>query len=365
VYKEKKYTLKDTIDSILKNNPDEIILILDHTEEKLMKFLRDDYKHIRKIKPYYIDIPGKRAALAKGIRLAQSEIVILVDSDTQWKTDHFLQNLIAPFKDPKVGGTGSRQKVKLKDTWAQKIIDWNLDLKYSDYVPSDSLSGSVLCLSGRTAAYRRKILLPVLDKLTNERFLWHRCLGGDDTRLTSLALQQGYKTIYQENAVAESEFHPSLWMYLKQKVRWSRNSFRCYIKAILSPWPWRQGRWQYLMAAYHTIAPGIASFLGFAFFFYALYIGEYSFVYFWIIWLFVSRVIKGYSHIKRHPKEAYLLPAVVMYYFLLSFVKLYAFLTLTFESWSGSRDNYKIKGGKRVAYKNTLTNKIFIWRGED
>lgn len=358
VYKEKRYTLKDTIDSILRNNPDEVIIIFDHTEKNLMKFVNDTYRNIRKLKTYYINLPGKRPALAKGIELAQSEIVVLVDSDTQWKTENFLESLIAPFRDPKVGGTGSRQKVKVKETWAQKIIDWNLDLKYSDYVPSDSIAGSVLCLSGRTAAYRRKILLPVLHKLTNEYFLWHRCLGGDDTRLTSLVLQQGYKTIYQDNAIAESEFHPSLVTYLKQKIRWSRNSFRAYIKAILSRWPWKQERWQYLIAAYHTIAPGITALIGFTFFAYALYLQEYTFVYFWIAWMFLSRLIKGYSHIRQHPREAYLLPGVVLYYFLLSFIKLYAFLTLGVESWSGSRNDYRIIGGKRVAYKTAFINKL-------
>ncbi len=359
VYKENKKTLKDTIDSILKNKPEEIIIILDHTEKNLMTFLKENYGHVRKVKPCFISTPGKRPALAKGIELAQSEIVVLVDSDTQWSSEHFLENLIAPFKDPRVGGTGSRQKVKLKETWAQKIIDWNLDLKYSDYIPSDSISGSVLCLSGRTAAYRRKILLPILKKLTNEYFLWHRCMGGDDTRLTSMVLQQGYKTIYQDNAIAESEFHPSLWVYLKQKIRWSRNSFRAYLKAIFSAWPWKQRRWQYLIAAYHTIAPGITAFIGFAFFAYSLYIKEYTFVYFWMIWMLISRLIKGYSHIRKHPTEIYLLPAVALYYFLLSFIKLYAFLTLTIESWSGSRNDYRIIRGKRVSYKTTISRILY------
>src|SRR3989344_290315 len=97
VYKEKKYTLKDTIDSIIRNNPNEIILIFDHTEKSLMKFVQENYKNNTKVKAHFIDLPGKRPALAKGIKLAQHEIVVLVDSDTQWKTEHFLENLIAPF----------------------------------------------------------------------------------------------------------------------------------------------------------------------------------------------------------------------------------------------------------------------------
>ncbi len=351
VYQEKKYTLKDTIDSILKNNPDEIIIIFDQTEKKLMSFVRENYKHVRKIKTHFIDVPGKRPALAKGIELAQHEIVVLVDSDTQWKTSHFLENLIKPFRNPKVGATGSRQKVKFKDTWVQKIIDWNLDLKYSDYIPSDSISGSVLCLSGRTAAYRRDIIVPVLDKLVNEYFLGHHCVGGDDTRLTTLVLQQGYKAIYQDNAVAETEFHPSIWPFLKQKTRWSRNSFRAYLRAIFSAWPWKQRRWQYLISAYYTLVPGISALVGVAFFSYAIYYREYSFIYFWIAWLFISRLIKGYSHLKKHPEHLYLWPTEVLYFFILSFIKLYAFFTLTWESWAGSRGDYKIVKGKRVATK--------------
>jgi len=351
VYKEDLNILKSTVDSILKNEPDEVILMLDHTEEKAMKFLQATYG--RRVKPHFIYDPGKRPALAEGIRLAKGEIVVLVDSDTQWTTKDFLENLLAPFRDPKVGGVGTRQRVSSPKSWGHRVIDWNLDLKYTDYAASDSMSGSVLCLSGRTAAYRRSIVLPLLPKLVNEYFLWHKCLGGDDTRLTSLVLKSGYKTVFQGTSVAKSVFEPSFGVYLKQKVRWSRNSYRAYLKAIFGLWPWRQGRLYYLMSAYHTVVPGLSLFISIAFLGISIYLQAYLFVYIWVAWAVISRLIKSYSHLRKRPVDIFLLPVVVLYYYLLSFIKLYAFLTLTKESWSGSRKSYRIRNGVRLSKEAT------------
>ena len=53
-------------------------------------------------------------------------------------------------------------------------------------------AGAVACLSGRTAAYRRSVVLPVLTNLEDEYFLGRRCISGDDGRLTWLVLAQGW-----------------------------------------------------------------------------------------------------------------------------------------------------------------------------
>lgn len=348
VFREKKEVVKMVIDSILKNLVNEIILVLDGSEKEMMSFLKREYANEKKVKPLFIYEPGKRPALRKGIEMSKYEIVVLVDNDTVWESENFLKELLRPFLDPKVGGVGSRQKVINPISWGQKIIDWNLDIKYSDYLKSDSIAGSVLCLSGRTAAYRREIILPLLNDLTEEYFLGHRCLGGDDARLTSLVLKKGYKTVYQDSAVAVSFFDSNFLTYLRQKVRWSRNSFRTYFRALFSLWPYKQKRIVYIISAYHTIFPGLLSMVGIVFFIYFLVIGEYEIVYLWIIWITFGRGIRGYSYLKKNPKHIYLLPAVVLYFNVLSFIKLFAFLTMTKERWSGSRGNYKIKTGQRI-----------------
>jgi len=191
--------------------------------------------------------------------------------------------------------------------------------------------------------------LPYLDQLENEYFLWHKCIGGDDARLTSLTLKQGYLTVYQDTCVAQSDFNPAISVYLKQKVRWSRNSFRTYIKSVFSFWPWKQRRVYYFMSVYHTLVPGLSLLLSLFLFIYSFYLEIYIFSLAWVSWAFVSRGIKSFSHLRKKPEDIFLLPVVVVFFYILSFIKLYSFFTMTHESWSGSRSSYKIRGGKRVS----------------
>ncbi len=112
-----------------------------------------------------------------------------------------------PFIDPDVGGVGTQQNVYQRDTsvW-RRIADWLVNLRYYDYVPAMGRAGAVPCVSGRTAAYRRTAVLPVLENLENEFFLGRRCVAGDDGRLTWLVLASGYKTVHQSIARALSMF---------------------------------------------------------------------------------------------------------------------------------------------------------------
>ena len=182
---------------------------------------------------------GKRSALGVGIRAATSELVVLVDSDTRWEPG-LLAAVQMPFVDPAVGGVGTQQNVYQRRTsvW-RRIADWLVNLRYYDYVPAMGRAGAVACLSGRTAAYRRAAIEPVLENLENEFFLGRRCVAGDDGRLTWLVLASGYKTVHQSSARAISMFPSSFRAFVKQRVRWSRNSYRCYLTALYKGWLWR------------------------------------------------------------------------------------------------------------------------------
>jgi len=45
-----------------------------------------------------------------------------------------------------------------------------IDVRYLDYVRAQARSGAVACLSGRTVAYRRSVVMPVLEHLQDEFF---------------------------------------------------------------------------------------------------------------------------------------------------------------------------------------------------
>ena len=182
---------------------------------------------------------GKRSALGGGIRAATGEIVVLCDSDTMW-TDGLLEAVQMPFVDPIVGAVGTQQNVYQRRTsvW-RRIADWMVDLRYYDYVPAMGRKGAVICVSGRTAAYRRSVVLPVLMNLEHEFFLGRRCVAGDDGRLTWLVLASGYQTVHQGSARALSMFPDTFRAFVKQRVRWSRNSARTYLTALWKGWLWQ------------------------------------------------------------------------------------------------------------------------------
>ena len=83
--------------------------------------------------------PGKRPALALGIKHAKSKIVALVDSDVIW-SPAIKENLLAPFSDPQIGEVAVKQNaIESRQVW-QKIADMVWDQRnYLDW-PSQAVS---------------------------------------------------------------------------------------------------------------------------------------------------------------------------------------------------------------------------------
>ncbi|MGH8940685.1 MAG: glycosyltransferase, partial [Actinomycetes bacterium] len=238
VYREDPDVLERCLATWMGEQPDELILVVDAADTDVLARLQAHRDPRLRVIPFRHR--GKRSALGVGIRAASRDLVVLADSDTQWEPG-LLRSVQMPFVDPAVGGVSTRQRVYLRDSslW-RRVADWLLNIRYLDYVPAMGRAGAVACLSGRTAAYRRSVVLPLLPRLEDERFLGRECVAGDDGRLTWLVLAAGYKTLHQGSARAVSMFPDSLPAFIKQRVRWSRNSYRCYLTAVARGWLWRQ-----------------------------------------------------------------------------------------------------------------------------
>ena len=53
-----------------------------------------------------------------------------------------------------------------------------------------------------------------------------------------------------------------------------------------------------------------------------------------LIWLLVGRGIRGYSHLRRHPLEIFLLPLLALVVIMIALpIKLYAFVTMNKQGW--------------------------------
>jgi cellulose synthase/poly-beta-1,6-N-acetylglucosamine synthase-like glycosyltransferase len=331
-YREDPDVLEACLGTWLDQNPTEVIVVLDVADQEAKRRLvgrGDPRLHV-----IVFAHEGKRSALGVGIRAASGEILVLVDSDTRW-TDGLLDAVQMPFADPWVGAVSTRQNVYRPDTsvW-RRVADWIIDNRYLDYVPATGRVGGVVCVSGRTAAYRRSVVLPVLRHLEKENFLGRQCVAGDDGRLTWLVLASGYRTVYQSTAVALSMFPATFRAMCRQRVRWSRNSYRCYLTAIWKGWIWQVPVISQVTVFQILLTPAT---MGATVYYLALAVlhpHTTTAVGLALAWLCLGRAIRSISHLRRRPSDLWLLPLVtVTIMFVALPIKAYALLTMNKQGW--------------------------------
>lgn len=327
VYKEDPIIFRRAVESWRMNRPEEIIAVIDMTDTVCIDIARE-YPDVTVI---VTDKPGKRPALVDGIVAAKSEIVVLVDSDTIFEP-LVIEKVLKPFADPKVGGVGTRQKVYQRDTVWQRIADMFLDVRYEDEAPALTKMGQALsCLSGRTAAYRRELLVPLLDEFMGETFMGKPCMSGEDKRLTTLVLKNGWNTYHQGDALVWSTFPPDFATFLKQRIRWTRNSYRSDLRAMWEGWVWRRPYLAFVLVD-KSVSP-YTLLMGLTFFALALLSGEWMLGVVIIMWWLISRTAKLWPHLRRHPEDVALLPLFIGVTFLMTFVKAYSLTTVHHHKW--------------------------------
>ncbi|MDB5065059.1 MAG: glycosyl transferase family 2 [Chloroflexi bacterium] len=343
-YREDPDIVERCLRSWLAENPTEVIVVPDLADREVIARLRAVNDPRVRIIPFAHQ--GKRSALGVAIRAASSEVLVLTDSDTEWLPG-LLASVQAPFADPKVGGVGTQQNVyQAKSSVWRRVADWMIDVRYLDYVPSQARKGAVACLSGRTAAYRRSAVMPVLGHLEHEFFLGRFCVSGDDGRLTWLILGSGYRTVHQSTALTLSMFPDGLRAFLKQRVRWSRNSYRCYITAMWKGWLWRQPIITQLSVLQIMLTP-VTMTLALTYLVHWFFHPEQWVATIAIGWLLVGRALRGLSHLRRRPSDILILPLVAfMTVFIALPVKTFAFVTMNRQGWLTRRSDMTETGGE-------------------
>jgi hyaluronan synthase len=128
-------------------------------------------------------------------------------------------------------------------------------------------------------------------------------------------------------------FPNSLPAFFKQRVRWSRNSYRCYLTSIGKGWLWRQpfitqvtvlqvlltpfSMATALVAVWFALrGPGLGAGL--------LAVG----------WVFGGRTIRGFSHLREHPRDLLIAPVVALVVIVVALpVKTWALVTMNTHGW--------------------------------
>ncbi len=326
VYQEDPVIFAAAIESWLRNRVHEVILVIDASDARCQE-IASRYP----VTVLITDVPGKRDALRKGWNAASTDLVALVDSDTIW-ADDVASEVCKPFADARIGGVGTRQSVYGTKGFLARITDMFLDHRYFDENASQSLLGrAVSCLSGRTAVYRRSLLMDIEQEFMHETFWGVPCLSGDDKRLTTLVLERGYLTYMQRSAEVWSTF-PNTWrIFFKQRLRWARNTWRSDLRALSRPWVYRHP-----FLAYTMVDKGLSGFtllLGPAFMVHALINQNWIFAAVLAGWWQLSRSAKLLPHLRRRPSSFLFIPGYVFVSWIMALIKLQALMTIRRQRW--------------------------------
>lgn len=245
-------TIRDVLDSDYPPEKLEVIVIDDGSTDKSAEKIKEMMsKSERIIFIQHEQNYGKRIAIANGIKRSTGEIVVCIDSDS-FVDKEAIKLLVQPMINREVvavcghGNAHNKDKnllTKLQHFWYQEMF---LLLK-----GMESKFGCVTCCSGILSAYKKEVVLSVLDEWINERFLGRPIFIGDDRQLTNLSLRgrkttgkllhliskseaddrtltaaalstREAKVVYQSNAVVFTIVPDNIKQFIKQQLRWKR-----------------------------------------------------------------------------------------------------------------------------------------------
>jgi len=170
---------------------------------------------------------GKRNALFQGFKIAKGSIVVTIDSDSIVLKDT-IREIVAPFvRDRKIGGVaGNIRVLNFDDGIIPKMLDVSFVFSFEFLRSAQSVIRSVLCTPGALSAYRRKLIMPVMDEWVNQLFWGRPANIGEDRAITNLLLRDGYDIVFQKTAIAYTEVPTSYKGLCKMLIRWARSNVR-------------------------------------------------------------------------------------------------------------------------------------------
>jgi len=150
---------------------------------------------------------GKAVALNAGISAAEGEIIIFTDARQQFEPD-VLQQLVANFADETVGCV-SGELLFLKDADSTIQAEIGAYWKYEKWIrKAESATGSVVGATGAIYAIRRNLY----QALPQGTLI-------DDVLTPMRIVMQGYRTIFDETAIAYDVVSKNTSQEWKRKVR--------------------------------------------------------------------------------------------------------------------------------------------------
>ena len=306
----------------------------------------------KRFKVLGVDKLNKRSQMLKALKEVETEIVVFADDDVIWPSHRYLDYLL--FEDDKVGAGGTRQRV-----CRNKMNCWNfvgicyLERRVGNNVTTNAIDGSISTLSGRTAAYRTKILKTkeFMHYFTEDCWLGRRLNSDNDKCLTRYVYGHGWNIALQfdPRAIVETTLEEDP-KYIYQCIRWARAHWRGNFTVITNETYWRS--WRFWWGAY-VIYLGqfqtpalLVDMLQFVLLFKAtknwsgpqpaIALASLG------VWILFTKLVKLTPHLCRHPEDLKFLLVSIIFSYLHGFINIFALFTLHVTAW-GSQNLDQLK----------------------
>jgi len=151
---------------------------------------------------------GKIYGLKDAVNVATGELLVFSDANSMYERDA-LRKLARNFADPQVGGVCGNQvylKNKKADTASQgENLYWSFDKWLKQ---KESLTGSIVSAHGAIYAIRRSLYQPPASAAVT-----------DDFAISTAVIEQGYRLVFESEAIAYEEPMPAAAREFSRKVR--------------------------------------------------------------------------------------------------------------------------------------------------
>jgi cellulose synthase/poly-beta-1,6-N-acetylglucosamine synthase-like glycosyltransferase/spore germination protein YaaH/peptidoglycan/xylan/chitin deacetylase (PgdA/CDA1 family) len=204
----------DTVRAALASNYRhlEILVVNDGSVDRTAELVRQNFDCNPSVRLLLQPNRGKPSALNHGLAEASGEIVVSIDADTIVDPEA-IPRLVRHFADPKVGAVAGNVKVMNRNRWLTRwqaleyITSQNLEKRAFD------LLNCIPVVPGAVGAWRTDLL---------------RSNGGfsgdtvaEDTDLTLTIRRNGWKILYDEDAIGRTEVPETIDALIRQRFRWT------------------------------------------------------------------------------------------------------------------------------------------------
>ncbi len=190
----------------------EVLVVDDGSTDRTPDLVRNNFSGDSRVRLLTQKNHGKPAALNHGLAVAKGEIIVSIDADTIVDPEA-IPRLVRHFADPDVGAVAGNVKVINRNSWITRwqaleyITSQNLEKRAFD------LLNCIPVVPGAAGAWRAELL--------RESGGFSGDTVAEDTDLTLTIRRNGWKILYDEDAIGRTEVPDTVEALIRQRFRWT------------------------------------------------------------------------------------------------------------------------------------------------